>query len=159
MLRTKIRIAVIPLVAVLSFTGASLLPNAAQAQWHTICTAGHCTTHKNFTIGGVSPCSAIGANYGKAYEGLLEALQAEKELPDKVHPEMTPAEAQADVEEAEAQVHSASIASFEWGCDIAAQAMSTPGVKVPVHANGAAKAKAASPSLHLKARAVSRAVR
>jgi hypothetical protein len=149
MLRTKIRTIVIPLIAVLSFTGASLAPSAAQAQWHTICTAGHCTTHTNFTIGGVSPCAAIGANYGKAYAGLLEALQAEKELPDKVHPEMTAAEAQAAVEEAEAQVHSASIASFEWGCDIAAQAASQPGAKAPVHFVGTAKAKAVSPSLRL----------
>ena len=75
MLRTKISTTVITLVAALSFAGASLAPTAAQAQWHTYCTAGHCITHTNFTIGGVSPCTAIDANYSKAYDGLLEALQ------------------------------------------------------------------------------------
>jgi hypothetical protein len=134
MLRTKICTAVISLAAVLSFAGASVVPSAAQAQWHTYCTAGHCTTHTNYTIGGVSPCSAIGASYGKAYEGLLDALQAEKELPDKVHPEMTPAEAQAAVEAAEAQVNLAGIAAFEWGCGVALQAPSSHGTKAPVHA-------------------------
>jgi hypothetical protein len=139
MLRTKIRTTVIALVATLSFAGASLVPTVAQAQWHTYCTSGHCITHTNFTIGGVSPCTAIDANYNKAYDGLLEALQTEKELPDKVHPEMTQAEAQAGVEAAEGQVHLASIASFEWGCSVTSQAASTPVVKVPVGATSASK--------------------
>ena len=162
MLRTKIRTTVITLVAALSFAGASLVPTAAQAQWHTYCTSGHCITHTNFTIGGVSPCTAIDANSSKAYEGLLEALQTEKELPDKVHPEMTEAEAQAGVEAAEAQVHLASIASFEWGCSVASQAGSPSVVKVPVGVIGALKAhlrKAASPSFRLKARPASLSVR
>lgn len=150
MLGTKIRTTVITLVAALSLAGATLVPAAAQAQWHTICSAGHCITHSNYTIGGVSPCSAIDTNYGKAYDGLLEALQKQKELPDKVHPEMTPAEAQAAVEEAEAQVHLASIASFEWGCSVTSQATSGTVAKAPVRA-GAVKAKAASRSLHVKA--------
>ncbi len=153
MLRTKIRTTVIALVAALGLAGASLVPAAAQAQWHTICTAGHCTTHTNFTIGGVSPCAAIDANYGKAYEGLLGALQAQKELPDKVHPEMTPAEAQAAVEEAEGQVHQASVASFEWGCSAASLAASKPVTKAPAGAIGAVRAKAASRTLHAKRRA------
>ena len=160
MLRTKISTTVITLVAALSFAGASLVPTAAQAQWHTICTAGHCITHTNFTIGGVGPCTAIDANYSKAYDGLLEALQTEKELPDKVHPEMTKAEAQAAVEDAEAQVHLASIASFEWGCNAASQASAK--VKVPVGLIGVLKAhlrKATSPSFRLKAGSASLSVR
>jgi hypothetical protein len=143
MLRTKIRTTTVALAAALSLAGASLVPAAAQAQWHTICTAGHCTTHKNFTIGGVSPCAAIDANYDKAYEGLLGALQTQKELPDRVHPEMTPAEAQAAVEEAEGQVHQASVASFEWGCGVALQAASKTAAKAP---GRAVKAKAVSRS-------------
>jgi len=159
MLRTKICTAVISLVAVLSLAGASLVPSAAQAQWHTYCTAGHCTTHTNYTIGGVSPCAAISSNYGKAYEGLLNALQTQKELPDKVHPEMTQAEARAAVEEAEAQVNLAGIAAFEWGCGIALQAPSTQGTKAPGHVVGGARATAVSQSLRVKAHAVSRSGR
>ena len=159
---TKTRTAIITLIAALSFAGASLVPKAAQAQWHTYCTAGHCITHTNFTIGGVSPCSAIDANYSKAYDGLLEALQTEKELPDKVHPEMTKAEAQAAVEDAEAQVHLASIGSFECSCSAASQAAATSKVKVPVGLIGALKAhlrKATSPSFRLKAGSASLSVR
>lgn len=99
---------------------ASVAPAVSQAQWHTICTAGHCTTHTNYTIGGVSPCSGVKSSYEKAYEGLLEALETKKELPDQVHPEMTAAEAQENVEEAEGRVHQAEVAGFEWGCDVAA---------------------------------------
>jgi hypothetical protein len=157
--RTKIRTTVLALVATLSLAGASLVPAAAQAQWHTYCTAGHCITHTNFTIGGVSPCAAIEAGYGKAYDGLLEALQKEKELPDRVHPEMTPAEAQAAVEDAEAQVHLASIASFEWGCSVTSQATSAPVAKAPVHAVGAVKAKASSSSHRAKTRVASASAR
>lgn len=117
---SKTRIVLAALATSAALLAASLVPAASQAQWHTICTAGHCTTHGNYTIGGVSPCSGVKSGYEKAYEGLLEALETKKELPDQVHPEMTAAEAQANVEEAEAQVHQAEVAGFEWGCDVAA---------------------------------------
>ena len=116
---SKTRITIATMIATASFAIAAVAPAVSQAQWHTYCVAGHCTTHTNFTIGGVSPCAGATAGYNKAYEALLEAIQNKKEQADKVHPEMTPAEAQAQIEEAEAQVHLASVAAFEWGCDIA----------------------------------------
>jgi Skp family chaperone for outer membrane proteins len=114
MLSTKTRTTIIALVAASSFAVASVAPAVSQAQWHTYCVSGHCITHSNFTRGGADPCVGINANYNKAYEALLEAIQTKKEQADKVHPEMTQAEAQAKIEEAEAQVHLASIAAFEW---------------------------------------------
>jgi hypothetical protein len=125
MLATKIRTTAITLAAALSFAGAALVPAAAQAQWHTICFSGHCTTHTNFTIGGVSPCGGISSTYGSSYETLLDAVQDKKEQALKVQPEMTQAEAQVAIEEAEARVHLAEIASFEWGCDVAIHASSS----------------------------------
>jgi hypothetical protein len=116
---TKIRASIIALVASLSFAAAAVAPAVSQAQWHTYCVAGHCITHANYTSGGVDPCAGINANYNKAYETLLEAIQTKNEQADKVQPEMTQAEAQAKIEEDEAQVHLASVAAFEWGCDIA----------------------------------------
>ena len=126
MFRNKITTIAVSLAAALSFAGAALVPAAAQAQWHNYCIAGHCITHTNMTIGGESPCARIGSNYSKAYESLLEALQNQKELPDKVHPEMTQKEAQEQVEEAEAAVHAADLAAFEWGCSVAAPARTVP---------------------------------
>jgi hypothetical protein len=135
MFSTRIPTAAVTLIAALSFAGASLIPTAAQAQWHTYCMAGHCITHTNFTIGGVSPCTGISSSYDKAYEGLLEAIENKKEQAGKVHPEMTQTEAQEQIEEAEASVHAASLASFEWGCDVAAPARTSPvSVKVQVTA-------------------------
>jgi hypothetical protein len=125
MLSTKVRTLMIASLATFSFAGASVVPAVSQAQWHTYCVSGQCTTHKNFTIGGVEPCVGINDNYNKAYEGLLEALQNKKDQADKVHPEMTQTEAQAKVEEAEAQVHLASVAAFEWGCDVALRSSPT----------------------------------
>lgn len=122
---SKTRTTIITLVASASFVVASMAPAVSQAQWHTYCVSGHCITHKNFTSGGVNPCAGTTANYNKAYEALLEAIQTKKEQADKVHPEMTQAEAQTKIEEAEAQVHLASIAAFEWGCDVAAHTSPT----------------------------------
>ena len=121
---SKTRTTISTLVAVFSFAGAAIVPTAAQAQWHTYCVAGHCITHSNYTIGGQDPCTAINANYNKAYETLLEDLQSQKELVNTVNPQLTQgeggaAEARKKVEEAEAAVHLAEIAAFEWGCDVA----------------------------------------
>jgi hypothetical protein len=125
MLSRKLRTLIVASVATFSFAAASIVPAVSQAQWHTYCVSGQCTTHKNFTIGGVEPCVGINGNYDKAYEGLLEAIQNKQDQADKVHPEMTQAEAQAKVEEAEAQVHLASVAAFEWGCDVALRSSPT----------------------------------
>src|SRR5690349_9653916 len=112
MFSTKIRTAIVTVVASAGFAASAAAPAVSQAQWHTYCVAGHCITHSNFTLGGVEPCSALSSNYSKAYEGLLEAIQTKKEQAVLVNPEMTQAEAQAAIEEAEAQVHLAEIAAF-----------------------------------------------
>ena len=125
MLSTKIRTTVVGLVASAGFLVASVAPAVSQAQWHTYCVSGHCITHTNFTSGGVEACPGINANYNKAYEGLLEAIQTKKEQADKVHPEIT---------QAEAQVHLASIAAFEWGCDVAVHTSPASTVVAPVGA-------------------------
>jgi hypothetical protein len=130
----KIRTSIIALVASASFAVAGMAPAVSQAQWHTYCVSGHCITHTNYTSGGVSPCEGINSNYNKAYEGLLEAIQTKIEQADKVQPEMTQAEAQAKIEQAEAQVHLASIAAFEWGCDVAVHTAPTQVVVAPVGA-------------------------
>jgi hypothetical protein len=129
---SQTRTSIIILVASASFAVAAVAPAVSQAQWHTYCVSGHCITHTNFTPG--NPCVGVNANYTKAYEALLEAIQTKKEQADKVQPEMTQAEAQAKIEEAEAQVHLASIAAFEWGCDVAVQTSPTSVVVAPVGA-------------------------
>ena len=140
---TKTR-SIVALVASASFAVLSMAPAVSQAQWHTYCVSGHCTTHKNFTVGGVDPCAGTNANYNKAYEALLEAIQTKKEQADKVHPEMTQAEAQAKIEEAEAQVHLASVAAFEWGCTIAMH--TSPTSVVVVHVGAVQRSRAGSSS-------------
>jgi hypothetical protein len=100
---TKARTTIITLVASAGCAVAAVMPAASQAQWHTICMAGHCIEHKNFTLGGVEPCQAIKANYDKASGALSEAKTKQEK------------------EEAEGQVHLSEIASFEWGCDVAAR--------------------------------------
>jgi hypothetical protein len=105
---SKTRTTIITLVASAGFVVAAVAPAASQAQWHNYCVAGHCTEHKNFTLGGVEPCQAIKANYEKASGSLSDAKTAKEK------------------EEAEGQVHLSEIASFEWGCDIAARKSSTP---------------------------------
>jgi hypothetical protein len=162
MFNNKIRTTLITLVATLSVAGTSIIPAAAHAQWHNYCTAGHCITHTNYTIGGVSPCSSIDSAASKAYEGLLEALQNQKDQEAKVDPEKTPTETREDVEDAEAQVHSNELASFEWGCSASAKAASISVVKVPVGMLGAFKAsvrRATSPSFHLKVRSAALSAR
>ncbi len=148
---SKTRTTILALVASASFAVAAAAPAVSQAQWHTYCVSGHCTTHQNFKIGGQDPCGAINSNYNKAYEGLLEAIQTKKEQADKVHPEMTQAEAQAQIEEAEAQVHLASIAAFEWGC--AAAMHTSPGrvVVAPVGKVKVASKVVSSPVRSIKA--------
>jgi hypothetical protein len=159
MLSTKTRTTIIALVASASFAAASLAPAVSQAQWHTICYAGHCTTHQNYTVGGVDPCTGLNSNYGKAYEALLEAIETKKEQADKVHPEMTQSEAQAKIDEAEAQVHLVSIAAFEWGCAAAARTSPTSVGKAPVGTIKRQLHKAASPRVRLKLAASSLSVR
>jgi hypothetical protein len=98
-------------------------------------------------------------NYNKAYEALLEDIQTRKEQADKVQPEMTQAEAQAKIEEGEAQVHLASIAAFEWGCDVAMHTSPTSVIRAPVGAIKGRLPKVASQPVHLTAPSSSLSVR
>jgi len=134
MLSTRIRTTAAALLATLGFAGASLAPTAAQAQWHTYCTAGHCITHTNFKLEGTDPCGGLNSKYNSAYEALLEAIEAKKTQGNMVHPEMTQAEAQAEIEADEAQVHQAGIAAFEWGCDVALHTTANSSWKMPITA-------------------------
>jgi hypothetical protein len=115
MFSTKIRTAIITLVAAFSFAGATLGPSAANAQWHNYCVAGHCTTHANYgsRLASGSPCAGLTANYNSAYGSLLDAKDAAKSIYVNRTIEE---EKQAQVAEAEARVHLAEIAEFEWGC-------------------------------------------
>jgi hypothetical protein len=115
---TKIRTIIVTLIAACSFAGAAIGPTAASAQWHNYCVAGHCTTHTNYASNGSrlasgSPCPGLNANYDNAYKGLLDAREAAKTIYVSRTRE---AEKQAEVAEAEAQVHLAELADFEWGC-------------------------------------------
>jgi hypothetical protein len=115
---TKARCAVIALVASASFAAASVAPAVSQAQWHTICYSGHCTTHTNYTIAGKSPCAAISGSYGTDYGSYLDALQNQREQAVMVDPTMTPGQTQAEVNDGQAQVLADQQAAFEWGCSL-----------------------------------------
>jgi hypothetical protein len=116
MFSTKIRTAAVVLAASAGFAAAAVAPAASQAQWHTICVGGHCTTHTNYTIGGKTPCEVIKSNYDNAYGGLLDAIG---ERPILVH---GPSAGQVEqerthqIEEEEGRVREAERAAFEWGC-------------------------------------------
>ncbi len=118
MLRTKARTALIALLTSAGLAVAGVAPAASQAQWHTICYGGHCTTHTNYTIGGVSPCASINSQYNSDYSAYLSALQNQQEQANMVDPTMTPAQTQAAVDDAEAQVAADQRAAFMWGCSL-----------------------------------------
>jgi hypothetical protein len=117
---TKIRTAVTVLVASSSFAVAAVAPSVSQAQWHTIVVGGHIFTHGNFTEGGVSPCTRIEGELGKA-QG---AVGDYKEWIGR-H-DAGEATAKAGLAEAEGAVNRASGEAFEYGCDTVAAAKSSP---------------------------------
>jgi hypothetical protein len=129
MFTTKIRTAIIGLVATSSFGAAALSPAVSQAQWHTYCVAGHCITHQNFTIGGKEPCEAIKNNYNNAYDGLLGAIEPRAILVNGPSASQVEQERSHQIEEEEARVGEAERAAFEWGCPIAARTAPTSVVK------------------------------
>jgi hypothetical protein len=121
MFSTKVRTAIVALVASASSGVAALAPAVSQAQWHNYCVAGHCTTHQNFTIGGKEPCEVIKANYEKAYDGLLQALEPRAVLVNGPSGPQVEAERAHQIEEEEGRVREAEREAFTWGCDVAAR--------------------------------------
>jgi hypothetical protein len=120
MFNKKIRTMLVSTVAAGALAVVAIVPAVSQAQWHTICSAGHCTTHKNFTIGGKSPCENIKENLNNAHDGLLNSIDTR---PLRIGgPSVTQVEAErrAEIEREEARVREAERASFEWGCQVPA---------------------------------------
>jgi len=116
----KIRTAVAAFAATLSLAGAAVAPAVSQAQRHTIVVGGHVFTHGNFTEGGVSPCTRIKGELGKA-EGAVGSAKTKGER-----------------EDAEGAVNSASGEAFEYGCDLVAPAKSSSHPHQPqAHLTGA----------------------
>jgi hypothetical protein len=109
---TKIRTAATVFVAALSLAVAAVAPAVSQAQWHTIVVGGHVFTHGNFTEGGVSPCTRIAGELGKA-EGAVGDYKEWIGRHDAG--EATAKEGLAD---AEGEVDRADGEAFEYGCDV-----------------------------------------
>jgi hypothetical protein len=125
MFSTKIRAAVIALVATASLAVTLAAPAASQAQWHTIVVGGHVFTHGNFTEGGVSPCDRINEQLGK-WQG---AVGDDNDwLNRKGVGPAGKANAEAELANAEGEVNRASGEAFEYGCDTVAAAKSSHGV-------------------------------
>jgi hypothetical protein len=115
-MNTKIRTAIITLIAAGGFATATVAPAVSQAQWHTICNAGHCTTHQNAKLNGKAPCEAIKAASGGAYDGLLGAIGPRPVLVNGPSGTQVEAERTHQIEEEEARVAAAERAAFEYGC-------------------------------------------
>ena len=118
MFLNKTRVFVITLLTWAGLAAAAVAPSASQAQWHTICYGGHCTTHTNYTIAGQDPCTAISGQYNTDYGAYLDALANQQQQAVMVHPTESPAQTQADVDAAEAQVAADQRAAFMWGCSL-----------------------------------------
>ncbi len=112
----KIRTMLTGVVAAAALAGTAIVPAVSQAQWHTICSAGHCTTHTNYTIDGKSPCENIKQNLGSAQDGLLSAIDTRPLRIGGPSVSQVEQERRADIEREEARVREAERASFEWGC-------------------------------------------
>lgn len=125
MLSTKIRPAIIALVATASLAFTLAAPAASQAQWHTIVVGGHVFTHGNFTEGGVSPCVRINEQLGK-WQG---AVGDDGEWVNRNGiGKAGKATAEEELANAEGEVNRASGEAFEYGCDTVAAARSSHGV-------------------------------
>jgi hypothetical protein len=120
MFNNKLRTIITTAVATGGLVVAAAVPAASQAQWHTICIGGHCTTHTNYTIDGKSPCENIGQNLNKAQDGLLGAIDTRQLLIGGPSVNQVEAERAAEIAAEEARVREAERASFEWGCQVPA---------------------------------------
>jgi hypothetical protein len=133
MLSTRIRSALIALVAASSLAVSLAAPAASQAQWHTIVVNGHVFTHGNFTEGGVSPCVRINGQLDKwqqavgDYSEWVNRKDAGQET------------AKEELENAEGEVNRASGEAFEYGCDTVAAARSSQGGTATAHTGKQAK--------------------
>lgn len=116
MFNKKIRTILTSAVAAAALAAIAIVPAVSQAQYHTICSAGHCTTHKNFTIGGKSPCENIKENLNNAHDGLLSAIDTRPLWIGGPSATQVEKERLAEIEREEARVREAERASFEWGC-------------------------------------------
>ncbi len=121
MFSTKIRPAIIALVATASLAFTLAAPAASQAQWHTIVVGGHIFTHGNFTEGGVSPCVRINEQLGK-WQGAVG--DDDEWLHRKGIGDAGKANAEAELANAEGEVNRASGEAFEYGCDTVVAAKS-----------------------------------
>lgn len=124
MFSTKIRPAIIALVATASLAFTLAAPAASQAQWHTIVVGGHVFTHGNFTEGGVSPCVRINEQLGK-WQGAVGDDHDWLNL--KGIGKAGKANAEAELANAEGEVNRLSGEAFEYGCDTVAAARSSRG--------------------------------
>ncbi len=115
-MNSKIRTVIISLVAAGSVATTMAAPAVSQAQWHTICNAGHCITHQNAKVNGKAPCEAVKAGSGSAYDGLLDAIGPRPVLVNGPSGTQVEAERTHQIEEEEARVAAAERAAFEWGC-------------------------------------------
>jgi hypothetical protein len=124
MLSTKIRPAIVALVAAASLAFTLAAPAASQAQWHTIVVGGHVFTHGNFTEGGVSPCVRINEQLGK-WQG---AVGDDGEWVNrKGIGKAGKATAEEELANAEGEVNRAEGEAFEYGCDTVAAMRSSHG--------------------------------
>ena len=114
MLSTKTRTTIAALVASASLAGVAVAPAVSQAQWHTICYAGQCTTHTNFTEGGVSPCTRISGQLGA---GLNLVGDDHDWLELKGLSQAGKENATKELETNEAIVRQAEQEAFVYGCD------------------------------------------
>jgi 4-amino-4-deoxy-L-arabinose transferase-like glycosyltransferase len=119
MTSTKIRSAILALLAVAAVAVPLAAPAASQAQWHTIVVGGHVFTHGNFTEGGVSPCTRI--------EGQLNGWEhAVGDYDEWVHRhDAGEATAKEELANAEGEVVRAQGEAFEYGCDTPTAAAKT----------------------------------
>ncbi len=124
MFSTKIRPALVALVATAGLVFALAAPAASQAQWHTIVVDGHVFTHGNFTEGGVSPCVRIDEQLGK-WQG---AVGDDGDWVNrKGIGDAGKAIAEEELANAEGEVNRVSGEAFEYGCDTVAAARSSHG--------------------------------
>jgi hypothetical protein len=139
---TKTRTALTTLFATLALALAAVAPAASQAQWHHLMVGGHMVTHENFTEGGVSPCTRIEKELGKA-EGAVGDYKEKVEKHDAGEEA-----AKEGQQQAEGEVVRTSGEAFEYGCDTTAAAKSSHPQGHGTHAGSGLRARQTSSQGH-----------